>query len=97
MPDGLLPAAEIGIVPGLEIAPLAGPMMATFKGAQLRIARSTFNRPPVLTFPAREATASTVLSNVVLSCAVVKEHLDNTNAAAPDTWGVAIDVPMKDA
>ena len=56
-------------------------------------ARLTFRRPPVDVFVANAATWSTLSSSSALSSAVVAAHIDSTSMAAPDTCGVAIDVP----
>src|SRR5262249_5800610 len=60
-----------------------------------RIAASTFKRPLVETLPERPATTSTWLKMAVLSAGVVNAQRESTSAAAPDTCGVAIDVPLK--
>ena len=64
-------------------------------GAQERIALFTFRRPPLTVLDASEATASTLLSRVVFSAAVVRLQAERTSRAAPATCGVAIDVPLK--
>src|SRR5438094_3589418 len=65
----------------------AGPHAAT--------ARPTFRRPPVIVRPASAGIGSTVFSNRFLTAAVLAVQRESTSAAAPDTWGVAIDVPLK--
>jgi hypothetical protein len=55
----------------------------------------TFNRPPVTVLPDNEPIGSTLLSRLLFSSAVSSGQTDNTSAAAPETCGVAIDVPLK--
>src|SRR5688500_1377205 len=56
----------------------------------------TLRRPPVTVKPASDGSASTVPSSVAFSPAVSIGHRDSTKAAAPDTWGVAMEVPLAD-
>src|SRR6185436_18367876 len=63
-------------------------------GAQARIALLTFSRPPVVVAPAIAGIGSTVFRIIAFRPAVVREHAESTNAAAPDTCGVAIEVPL---
>ena len=59
------------------------------------IALATLSRPPVRVLPLRADTSSTVFSSLALICAAVASgKADLTNAAAPATCGVAIDVPL---
>lgn len=62
---------------------------------QLLTALNAFNLPPVMVLPASAATQSVprreVLSWDTLN---VGPHAASTRAATPDTWGVAIDVPL---
>jgi hypothetical protein len=44
---------------------------------------------------ARLASASTFDRITLLSPAVLSEHFESTSIAAPETWGVAMDVPLK--
>ena len=54
-----------------------------------------FNRPPVATFPDRELFASTVERIIVLISAEESDWFTAfTSAATPETWGVAMDVPL---
>ena len=46
--------------------------------------------------PDNEAIGSTLFSRLVLRAAVVRVQRESTNAAAPDTCGVAIEVPLKE-
>src|SRR5262245_29901811 len=64
---------------------------------QARMALSTFNRPPVTVLPANELIGSTLFMRFAFSWAVLNVRLDSTNAAAPETCGVAIEVPLKKA
>ena len=65
--------------------------------AQLRIALFTLRRPPVTVTPARLARGSTFASSVDFRAAVVRLQADNTNIAAPETCGVAMEVPLREA
>ena len=58
-------------------------------------AASAFRRQPVIVRSARAAVGSTDINSATLNWAVEREHADSSSAAAPDTWGVAIDVPLK--
>jgi hypothetical protein len=62
---------------------------------QARMAVLTFSRPPVTVRPVSEGSGSTLFSRFALRFAVVRADRDSTRAAAPETWGVAIDVPLK--
>src|SRR5262249_55112215 len=64
---------------------------------QARIALSTFNRPPVTVLPDKELTGSTLLRRFAFRLAVLSAHLEGASAAAPETCGVAIEVPLKKA
>jgi hypothetical protein len=55
----------------------------------------TFNRPPVVVRPLSEGIRSTLFRMLVLRFAVFKAQRERIKAAAPETWGVAIDVPLK--
>ncbi len=63
--------------------------------AQARMALLTFNRPPVTVTPERDGMASTLLRRSVFRLAVLSAHLDSTSRAAPETCGVAMDVPLR--
>jgi hypothetical protein len=58
------------------------------------IALYTFNRPPVTVRPVNEGIWSTLASSTFLSVTVSSVQADSTSAAAPETCGVAIDVPL---
>ena len=61
-----------------------------------RMALFTFNRPPVTLLPDSAAIGSTLPSKLLFKAAVSRDgQLESTSAAAPETWGVAIDVPLK--
>src|SRR5205823_5177907 len=62
---------------------------------QLRIALSTFSRPPVIVIPERLATGSTFASKAFFSPAVLSVQAESNSRAAPETCGVAIDVPFR--
>ena len=72
-------------------------MALHYLAAHTSIAFFTFSRPPVTVMPAREETGVTLLRRRVFSAAVPIGHAESTSAAAPDTCGVAIDVPLYDA
>src|SRR2546423_13617857 len=63
--------------------------------AQERMALFTLRRPPVMVTFAKAGTASTLLRMVVLRFAVLKAQRERISAAAPETWGVAMDVPLR--
>src|SRR5436309_7709879 len=62
---------------------------------QARTALLTFRRPPVTVMPLSDGIGSTLFISVLLRPAVSSAHTDNSSAAAPETCGVAIDVPLK--
>src|SRR5262249_214522 len=64
---------------------------------QARMALLTLSRPPVIVRPDSEGIGSTLLSKLFFRPAVSSEQADNTSAAAPETWAVAIDDPLKRA
>src|SRR5262244_3122487 len=64
---------------------------------QARMALFTFNRPPVTVLPESELIGSTLFMRFAFKLAVLNEHLESTSAAAPETCGVAIEVPLKTA
>src|ERR1700681_4153800 len=98
MPFAPIAFATSVIVAGAAyVAPATGLVSVTSGGvAQLRIARSAFNRPLVWTLPETEGITSTALRIADLSCVVFREQPERTSAAAPATCGVAIDVPLRD-
>src|SRR5262245_632989 len=57
----------------------------------------TLRRPPVIVWPLRACAASTVPVSASFSSGVSSWQTDRTSAAAPDTCGVAIDVPLNDS
>ena len=63
--------------------------------AQARMALLTFSRPPVTVRPESDGMGSTLLRRSVFRLAVLSEHLDSTSRAAPETCGVAMEVPLK--
>ena len=65
------------------------------EGLHAWMALLTFSRPPVTVRPDNEGIGSTLLSKLFFRPAVSREQADNTSAAAPETWGVAMDVPLK--
>ena len=81
------------VSPGETPRPIVGPGGAT----QDRIAPLTSSRPPVMVVVARAATGSTVLRSTSFTPAVSIGHKDSRRAAAPETCGVAIEVPLKKA
>src|SRR5262249_33812740 len=91
-------AVTVTVAPAVNTAPAAGAVSDTVGGAfaQLRMALSTFSRPLVERIPVNPGSTSTELRMVVFNCAVVSAQLDSTSAAAPETCGVAIDVPLND-
>ena len=78
----------------------AGCGVATGAGAEAGIGGSTssaaaaLRRPPVTDLPARSWISSTLPSSAALICEATKFGCaDATSAAAPVTYGVAIEVP----
>ena len=63
--------------------------------AQAVTARYAFSLPPVDALPSIDGMTSTVFRRSALRAVVDNWHTDNTSAAAPDTIGVAMDVPLK--
>ena len=59
------------------------------------IALYAFTRPPVVVRPTRVGNVSAVPRIVSFRSAVFIEHADRMSAAAPETCGVAIDVPLR--
>src|SRR5512144_1127324 len=57
-------------------------------------ARCTLSRPPDAMRPASPAIRSELFNNSARSAAVSSVHFDRISAAAPETCGVAIDVPV---
>jgi hypothetical protein len=49
----------------------------------------------VTVIPDSDGIGSTLLSKLLFRAAVSSEQTDNTSAAAPETCGVAMDVPLK--
>src|SRR5213080_3002208 len=85
--DELVPAAPTG--------PMSRSIIAADRaGAHALIALRTFRRPPVSTTPASDDSGSTLFRIVARRFAVDSAHRDSSSAAAPDTCGVAIDVPL---
>ena len=80
----------IGAVPFLGV-----PMKSATGGFDAMTALYAFNLPPVATFPDRELFTSTVERMIFFICADVREGFTAfTSAATPETWGVAMDVPL---
>src|SRR6185437_5780054 len=55
----------------------------------------TFNRPPLTVIPLRAGTRSTCSVKMALRGAVPRAQRESRRAAAPETWGVAMEVPLK--
>ena len=60
-------------------------------------AARTLTRPPVIVGPSGQEPDQPCRCSAALRTAVVAGHWASTRAAAPDTCGVAIDVPLKNA
>src|SRR5687768_1782613 len=54
----------------------------------------TLSRPPLIVSNAIDAIGSTDPTITSFNCSVFIRQCDRTSAAAPDTWGAAIDVPL---
>src|SRR5262249_50734700 len=64
-------------------------------GSKRSVAAPTSRRPPVVVFPASEATGSTLLSSACrTSVTLALGFSENSRAAAPVTCGAAIEVPL---
>src|ERR1700688_118105 len=63
--------------------------------AQLRIALLTSRRPPVTVIPVKLVRGSTFARSAFFRADVLKLQADSTSMAAPDTCGVAMDVPLR--
>ena len=59
------------------------------------MALSTLSRPPVRTTPASDGIGSTWLNRLFLRLMVSSAQRESTNAAAPETCGAAIEVPLR--
>src|ERR1041384_3610642 len=82
---------QIPVDPGSD----GGGDMGAVTTAHERTARFTFRRPPEMVFVDSAATASTLFSRALLMPAVLDPHAAATSAAAPETCGVAMDVPLR--
>ena len=93
-PDTEFQLNDTCALPGVAVRPvgMAGPLDAD---AHARMDASAFNRPPLTVMPVIDAMCATLFIRLLLSPAVSSAHFDSTSAAAPDTCGVAIDVPLK--
>ena len=61
-------------------------------------ARATFSRPPLTVLPANACSGSVLDKSTCPSChGVSPGRWVSTSAAAPATWGVAIEVPLSQA
>src|ERR1051326_6471532 len=97
MPSGSEAVAASGIDAGAANgAPLSIGLVSDTVGivAQLLTARSTFNRPPVTTNPVSDGIGSTLFKIAAFRSCVFSPHAERMSIAAPDTCGVAIDVPL---
>src|SRR5213076_1305659 len=64
-------------------------------GPHASIARPRFRRPPVIVTPDRAGIGSTLVNSSDFTVAVLAVQRERSSAAAPDTCGVAIEVPLK--
>ena len=64
-------------------------------GPQASIARPRFSRPPVIVMPESAGIGSTLFNSSDFTAAVFAKQRESSSAAAPDTCGVAIEVPLK--
>ena len=88
-------AAKLIVAGAADVAPSAGLVNDTVGTvAQLLTALSTFSRPPVTINAVRDASWSTLFRIAFFKSAVLRPHADKMSIAAPDTCGVAIDVPL---
>jgi len=61
---------------------------------QARMALLTFSRPPVTVIADSDGMWSTLFKTTVFKLAVFKEHRERISRADPETWGVAMEVPL---
>ena len=54
----------------------------------------TFSRPPVTVIPVSDGTGSTLSKTTAFKLAVLREHRERISTADPETWGVAMEVPL---
>ena len=97
-PDGVTVAVYVVLAPWTTVcdAGVADTEKSGVGGAlQARIALSTLRRPLVTTRPDNDPRVSTLPNRLLFTPAVSSEHAESTSAAAPETCGVAIDVPLK--
>src|SRR5919109_5224941 len=95
--EPVAPAAPVHVSVTRPSPPTARRFCGGLGGAtHERMALFTSRRPPVMVSGGSSGTPSTVLSSGFFSCAVFSAQRDRTSAAAPDTCGVAIDVPLND-
>ena len=88
----------------MRLAPLAvavsdvgEPVTAAVGAVQAVTIAPTSSRPLLATLPASEGVGRALLTTARLSCRALSAGLiDAQRAIAPDTWGVAIDVPLSD-
>src|SRR5579864_7806628 len=62
---------------------------------QSRTERFTFSRPPLRVIPLSAGTRSTCSVKLALRAAVLRAHRESRRDAAPETWGVAIEGPLR--
>ena len=97
--DGVVTAVYVVELPCCTVR-LEGVTESATTGAvllQFWMAARTFRRPPDRTLPASVATGSTLFRIAALRPAVdspAHAGAERINAAAPDTCGVAMDVPL---
>ncbi len=82
---------------GYEIAPAYRGRRLGVGAAAAHERRALFrlSRPPVAVMPESEATGSTLPRSVAFRPGVSSEQRERTSAAAPETWGAAIEVPLQ--
>src|SRR5262245_26930527 len=77
------------------LPPVADRFVGAGGALQAVTALFTLRRPPVTVMPVIDGIRSTLPRIRLLRLAVFIGQADNTSAAAPETCGVAIDVPLK--
>jgi hypothetical protein len=97
-PDGLAVAVYVVPAPAVTVR-VAGDTDSEKSAADTavhpRMAVLTLSRPPVTRRPVSNGIASTLLNRLVFSSDVFRAQCESTSAAAPETCGAAIDVPLK--
>jgi hypothetical protein len=94
-PDGFTEPFSVAAAPAMPLAAPSVTCGVVTGGESRSSAFLTSSRPPVVTLPASAGTGSTPASSACLTCTGVADGtFENRSAAAPETCGVAMDVPF---